>query len=437
MEEEQGPILAAPHFYWGACNVCGATASKGKPLKRCSRCHAMYYCSADHQKAQWRRHKSLCGHLAAAAHTAGQETFFCGAADSGGEEWKVFRRNAVLTAQVLLARPLELWEQEVLLFPRTCRTPGCHRATGELQDCAGCHCVTYCSSQHREEDAGRHAAMCRHLRLCRLLDRKEAVVGVGLPAIPATIDLTYLGSAPDISHFLEQPWTGGEAVTTMESDWAFLTLQLSGVLTLLDTASRFVEGLGEREELVVHVVGANVTEMMGLIKWEYLLHRLPALTSLTYVFVGPELQEEAADSPSVPPCPACMGRGRVVEYSVHCGTYRDFLTTSPDPPAILLVQNCGFSEYEASEDCQDWVDGWASLSSLLLPSTPLVFTSYTRGEAHQDLARLITTVEEDVEVLVRCQENPMRSHRPVRDWERDQDRDVFYSNQFVSVVRRK
>ena len=43
MEEEQGPILAAPHFYWGACNLCGATASKGKPLKRCSRCHAMYY----------------------------------------------------------------------------------------------------------------------------------------------------------------------------------------------------------------------------------------------------------------------------------------------------------------------------------------------------------------------------------------------------------
>ena len=42
-----------------------------------------------------------------------------------------------------------------------------------------------------------------------------------------------------------------------------------------------------------------------------------------------------------------------------------------------------------------------------------------------------------MEVLVRCQENPMRSHRPVRDWERDEDRDVFYSNQFVSVVRRK
>ena len=96
------------------------------------------------------------------------------------------------------------------------------------------------------------------------------------------------------------------------------------------------------------------------------------MTSLT------RAQEEAADSPSVPPCPACVGRGRVVEYAVHCGTYRDFLTTSPDPPAILLVQNCGFSEFEASEDCQEWVDGWASLPSLLLPSTPLVFTSYTR-----------------------------------------------------------
>ena len=35
--EEQGPILAAPHYYWGACIVCTKTARPGKPLKRCSR----------------------------------------------------------------------------------------------------------------------------------------------------------------------------------------------------------------------------------------------------------------------------------------------------------------------------------------------------------------------------------------------------------------
>ena len=30
-------------------------------------------------------------------------------------------------------------------------------------------------------------------------------------------------------------------------------------------------------------------------------------------------------------------------------------------------------------------------------------------------------------VLARCEENNMRSHRPIRDWEQDRDKDVFYS----------
>ena len=58
--------------------------------------------------------------------------------------------------------------------------------------------------------------MCRQLRLCRLLDQHEAVVGVGLPALPATLDTSYLGTAPDISHFLEQPWSGGDAIIGKE-----------------------------------------------------------------------------------------------------------------------------------------------------------------------------------------------------------------------------
>ena len=67
---------------------------------------------------------------------------------------------------------------------------------------------------------------------------------------------------------------------------------------------------------------------------------------------------------------------------------------------------------------------------------PLVFTSYTLGEAEGDLARLLDTVDGEVEVLVSCQENVMRSQRPVRDWAREEGRDVFYSNQYVSVVRK-
>lgn len=40
-----------------ACGVCGATDGD---LKRCSGCKGIWYCSREHQKADWKRHKREC-----------------------------------------------------------------------------------------------------------------------------------------------------------------------------------------------------------------------------------------------------------------------------------------------------------------------------------------------------------------------------------------
>jgi len=38
------------------CTVCGATQN----LKRCSKCHVVYYCGREHQTQDWKRHKKEC-----------------------------------------------------------------------------------------------------------------------------------------------------------------------------------------------------------------------------------------------------------------------------------------------------------------------------------------------------------------------------------------
>lgn len=175
--------------------------------------------------------------------------------------------------------------------------------------------------------------------------------------------------------------------------------------------------------------------MMGIIKWEYLAHRLPNLTSLQLVFIGPELEHEGEEIVPVPHCRDCTTLGRTISYQTHSTTYQQMKKVDNAKPDIVLVQNCGFSEYPATAGSTGWEEGWSGLGHLLHPGTLLIFTSYTKGEAETDLVRFQEHCEQEVEVLARCEENTMRSHRPIRDWELDCDKDVFYSNQFLSVVK--
>ena len=177
-------------------------------------------------------------------------------------------------------------------------------------------------------------------------------------------------------------------------------------------------------------------EVMGIIKWDYLAHRLPDLRAYNLVFIGPELEEEEDGPVMVGQCQDCTDLGRTITHEMYRKTYSEFRKSCCSSPDLVLVQNCGFHEYSSSS--QEWREGWGAgrgLSSLLHQGAVLAFTSYTRTEAQADLETFTTHCDQELEILVNCEINTMRSHRPIRDWEMDHENDVFYSNQFISVVR--
>ena len=105
------------------------------------------------------------------------------------------------------------------------------------------------------------------------------------------------------------------------------------------------------------------------------------------------------------------------------------------PPDLVLVQNCGFHEFPL--DSEDWTEGWAGLGSLLHPGVPVIFTSYTRTEAQDDLRRFQEVCGQEVEVLIHCEENTMRGYRPRRDMGLEEEIDVFYNNYYINILRVK
>ena len=191
-----------------------------------------------------------------------------------------------------------------------------------------------------------------------------------------------------------------------------------------------------------------------------MLHRLPGVETINYHFIGPDLEhsEEEEDQPQVPACDKCTDNNKSITYSLHSYKYGEYQAQhnylvsyihrtyslhsykygeykkqdNYVVPDITLVQNAGFSEFKDTEDVIEWVEGWADLPSLVpAPESLMIFTSYTGGEAKKDLERVEKYC--DINVLV-SEENPMRSLRPCRDWERDLNKDVFYSNQYYAVL---
>ena len=106
-----------------------------------------------------------------------------------------------------------------------------------MLECLECLAAVWCSDQcrGRGDAVKRHREMCRELRLARIADRYESQVKVGIPALPSHLDTEYMGTAPDITHFLETPLESNDKeIGSQELEFAFLTNHLSGPLTLLD-----------------------------------------------------------------------------------------------------------------------------------------------------------------------------------------------------------
>ena len=236
--EENSPLLAPPRFYFGVCGYCQNPGNTKAPLKRCSRCQNMFYCSSLCQKNHWKTHKYICKYLSEATVQGELENFFSGHQNDSRAEWNQFRMNAVKTCSVILSRDLSPEEQSIFLFPRVCRTTGCFSPVPEpgqekMLECRDCLAAVWCRDQCREKGKKRHREMCRELRMARIADRYESQVKVGIPALPSHLDTEYMGTAPDITHFLETPLESKE-IGSQELEFAFLTNHLSGPLTLLD-----------------------------------------------------------------------------------------------------------------------------------------------------------------------------------------------------------
>ena len=437
------------HYYPSLCGHCHQPGSVSSPLKRCGGCQSFYYCSREHQQLARRDHKTLCQFIAK-KKKEGTPLF---EGHTGKPRFEMLKK---LHSEMQIYSLLHQKVEPIFLNPPVCRKTDCLAPLGEggLVSCPDCQSVSWCSSLHRAEAEQHHSQFCQDLKLARVADSLENIHGLHfhLPAIPFDTKPVYeAGPQNMVDHLSRRVCAlitilgsrgGAKDYGVKDCDngilqFIFTSDLLSGPLTLFEAARRTLPDLADKESLQVHIAGADGYDLFCVEKWDYLADSLlPALKRLDIRFIGPNIP--GGNNNNVKTSDHSSKLGRAVSHGFYKMPYQQFRQREDfSTPDLVLVQNCGFTQFKTSSF--GWILGWEEgLKSLLHRSgAPVIFTSLSKADAQRDLKRFQEFCGQKVEVLVQAEENKMRSYRPNRGIGFEDEMDLSYFNYYINIVRVK
>lgn len=102
------------------------------------------------------------------------------------------------------------------------------------------------------------------------------------------------------------------------------------------------------------IFSSSFYKILKFVKFSDLIHRLPDVKSLCYTFVGPNVDVDDEEDDEgwlrVPNCEDCENRSRTVRYQTLRMRYEEYKASAYfQEPDLVLVQNCGFSEFSDQE----------------------------------------------------------------------------------------
>lgn len=210
------------------------------------------------------------------------------------------------------------------------------------------------------------------------------------------------------------------------------TEELSFILTIFAALEKALDnnnlGLFQRTELEVHIVDATQAILERLFESEVILHLIPSLKTMTWVFVGPYISRPTAmmgqmpDSPEV--CDACTNKSRSITNYVHRDEYHSYLKNMKERlvPDMAVVFNPIFSTKADTDE---------TVIHLINANFCTVFTCDTEYMMKETthLAKL------GAEFMVEPEKNLWQSKRPLLIPRRTEEYSITYENEYWWIVR--
>ena len=205
----------------------------------------------------------------------------------------------------------------------------------------------------------------------------------------------------------------------------------TNALTILAGLEATLPDLITRTCLTMHIVGAELQELLVQRLNEELLHLLPNLQRLVVGYIGPHVPSESHgdELEDVGCCTNCMSANRTRSIFIKRDLYHDFTKSrlfATHPPDLIAAFHPGFSQ----EEVKSWQP---TLERILDLDVPSVFTSYNVDEVIEEEEALQKLV---ARFLKKPEENQWRARHPYLDYATERY-SIYYLNYFWYIVKGK
>ncbi|KAJ7439046.1 hypothetical protein B0H11DRAFT_2103145 [Mycena galericulata] len=431
MADSRPPTLPALAAVGCACYECHALPSESIKLQKCSGCRLVSYCNSSCQHANWPAHKKFCRAIGAFEDPSLRDSATLRISASTIEELQIQFQQRLLFCTMQLGRKLSPHEQMLLVFEPRCLFCGLTDQliridpsidpsveSRSLVPCANCHLSFACSTHWPLVYAEHTQAMCEggydglaHCVLNQELiedDEWDAKMLL-LPERPPQYSAPLHCYRWIPARVTQAGWSSLKNATWAERFHAQLELEfpqappnvwirrMSDILCMPMTALYALECLNtnldwtRKEELTIHVIGAQSKELYNAICFENILHQLPHVKHVKIVLCGVELVPLLADDMRGGPydilcCADCKRRGRRRSneyYDVHYHDLPRKIGGQYYRPDLAIAFNSGAGEAQ-------YISGWKrTIAFLVAHNVPSVFTAYTQSEALTDNGLLL------------------------------------------------
>ncbi|XP_071649750.1 uncharacterized protein [Temnothorax longispinosus] len=404
-------------FYATMCHVCKRFGD-GVQLKMCGGCRMISYCSQEHQKQHWKKHKSLCKAI--------QKVVRDYSMDDGGEtteEWTKKKLMFMDLVSTRLGRCLNMDEMQMFCFPRECLF--CHERNKSLESCQKC-AASFCQNH---KDGIEHKGICAPLELCLCTDlfsMREGNSSLDLHFYLQHISCTstfqnmkdFIKAFGNIKTDSEMSYNVWEA---QHSDYLTCSLTLLYVMRLLEYVPK------SNKKLVIHVLGTNESGEIVRTVWD-ILPRLIG-TMVMVVVIGPKL---SCKSNLLNNYDNCLSREKkYLTFEFHDVLYEDY-ACSPSfvKPDLVVGFNLYIHKYklEGRSSKETWAP---SIQMLAKQNCPFVLTSATQYSFKKETDIINAILNKEVDHLY-SGKNPFASLKPYKTIEMKY---VAYINQYVIIYR--